>query len=85
MQAVCALAVFAVEVDVAVVVLVMVVAGADFVAQGTAAVLDVVDKMVLEQECEGTEDGAAFGSRHSVLEFAKRQRTTGLLQFFVHQ
>lgn len=72
------MALFAIEVGVLVVMRVVVVTFASLVAQGTAAILDGVHEMVIEEQGERAEYGAAFGSGHAVLQFAERKRSTGL-------
>ncbi len=72
------MALFAIEVGVLVVMCVVVVALASLVAQGTAAILDGVHEMVVEEKRERAEYGAAFGSGHAVLQFTERKRSIGL-------
>ena len=75
-----AVAAFAVEVGVLVVGGALVVPLADLVAQGAAAVLDGVDEMVVEQEGEGAEDGAALCRGHALFQFAQGERSACAFQ-----
>lgn len=75
----------AIEVGVLVVNGAFVVAVADFVFQHAAAVLDGVDEVVLLEQGERAEYGAAVGRLHAVFQFAQRKRLPGLLQLLVDE
>ena len=84
-QAECALAAFAVEVPVLVIVCVVAVAGAQLIAQGTASVLDAVYQVMLKEDGERAEDGAALSQRHALLQFLEREWACATLQLSIYE
>ena len=84
LQTVGAMALFAVEMDVQVVILVVAVAMAEFIAHAASAVVDDMDQMVLAEEGQRTEDARFVDRQDLVLQFGERQGAPGLSQSLRH-
>ena len=67
-----------------VVIVVTMVAVAEFIAHAVAAILDDVHQMVLAEEGERTEDARLVDGQNLVFQFAERQRTLGIGQRLHH-
>ena len=84
LQTVGAMALFAVEMDVQVIILVVAVAMAEFIAHAASAVVDDMDQMMLAEEGQRTEDARLVDRQDLVLQFGERQRAPGLSQSLSH-
>lgn len=83
MKAEGAVTTFAIEVDMLVIKRALLIAIAYLITQGTTTILDCMNKMMLKEECEGSEDCATLGCLHSIFKFTQGQRTMSLFQFLI--
>ena len=83
MQAIGALTFLTIEMSMLIIVLVMILAGAQFVTKCTTAIFNGMYEMMLQEDGEGAEDSAPFGSGHLLLQFLQRKRAQAPFQFLV--